>query len=91
MTIFNWFLYLSLFKKVASIILIENFLENVKVHIEKLIDYFYSNFSDKTIDLFKYLFFSILAFIFIYFIFTAFSELLLLGILFILYLIYKKL
>jgi len=71
--------------------LIENFLENVKVHIEKLIDYFYSNFSDKTIDLFKYLFFSIVAFILIYLILTAFAELLLLGILFILYLIYKKL
>jgi len=71
--------------------LIENFLENVKVHIEKLIDYFYSNFSDKTIDLFKYFFFSIVAFILIYLILTAFAELLLLGILFILYLIYKKL
>lgn len=71
--------------------MIENFFENVKVHIEKLIDYFYSNFSDKTIDLFKYLFFSIVAFILIYLILTAFTELLLLGILFILYLIYKKL
>jgi len=90
MTIFI-VIYLLFFKKAASRILIENFLENVKVHIEKLIDYFYSNFSDKTIDLFKYLFFSILAFIFIYLIFTAFAELLLLGILFILYLIYKKL
>jgi len=85
------FIYLLFIKKAISRILIENFLENVKVHIEKLIDYFYSNFSDKTIDLFKYLFFSILAFIFIYLIFTAFAELLLLGILFILYLIYKKL
>ena len=85
------FIYLLFFKKVASRILIENFLENVKVHIEKLIDYFYSNFSDKTIDLLKYLFLSVLAFIFIYLIFTAFAELLLLGILFILYLIYKKL
>lgn len=85
------FSYLLFFKKVASRILIENFLENVKVHIEKLIDYFYNNFSDKTIDLFKYFFLSILAFIFIYLIFTAFAELLLLGILFILYLIYKKL
>ena len=90
MTIFI-VIYLLFLKKAASRILIENFLENVKVHIEKLIDYFYSNFSDKTIDLFKYLFFSILAFIFIYLIFTAFAELLLLGILFILYLIYKKL
>ena len=90
MTIFI-VIYLLFFKKVASRILIENFLENVKVHIEKLIDYFYSNFSDKTIDLFKYIFLSILAFIFIYLIFTAFAELLLLGILFILYLIYKKL
>ena len=90
MTIFI-VIYLLFFKKAESRILIENFLENVKVHIEKLIDYFYSNFSDKTIDLFKYLFFSILAFIFIYLIFTAFAELLLLGILFILYLIYKKL
>ena len=71
--------------------MIENFLENVKVHIEKLIDYFYSNFSDKTIDLLKYFFLSILAFIFIYLIFTALVELLLLGILFMLYLIYKKL
>ena len=85
------FIYLLFFKKVASRILIENFLENVKVHIEKLIDYFYSNFSDKTIDLFKYLFFSIVAFILIYLILTAFAELLLLGILFILYLIYRKL
>jgi hypothetical protein len=85
------FSYLLFFKKVASRILIENFLENVKVHIEKLIDYFYSNFSDKTIELFKYLFFSIVAFILIYLILTAFAELLLLGILFILYLIYKKL
>ena len=90
MTIFI-VIYLLFFKKAASRILIENFLENVKVHIEKLIDYFYSNFSDKTIALFKYFFFSILAFIFIYLIFTAFAELLLLGILFILYLIYKKL
>ena len=90
MTIFI-VIYLLFFKKVASRILIENFLENVKVHIEKLIDYFYSNFSDKTIDLFKYLFFSIVAFILIYLILTAFAELLLLGILFILYLIYKKL
>ena len=85
------FIYLLFFKKVASRILIENFLENVKVHIEKLIDYFYSNFSDKTIDLFKYLFFSIVSFILIYLILTAFAELLLLGILCILYLIYKKL
>ena len=85
------FIYLLFFKKVASRILIENFLENVKVHIEKLIDYFYSNFSDKTIDLFKYIFLSIVAFILIYLILTAFAELLLLGILFILYLIYKKL
>ena len=84
-------IYLLFFKKAASRILIENFLENVKVHIEKLIDYFYNNFSDKTIDLFKYLFFSIVAFILIYLILTAFAELLLLGILFILYLIYKKL
>ena len=90
MTIFI-VIYLLFFKKAASRILIENFLENVKVHIEKLIDYFYSNFSDKTIDLFKYLFFSIVAFILIYLILTAFAELLLLGILCILYLIYKKL
>lgn len=90
MTIFI-VIYLLFFKKVASRILIENFLENVKVHIEKLIDYFYSNFSDKTIDLFKYIFLSIVAFILIYLILTAFAELLLLGILFILYLIYKKL
>ena len=91
MTIFIVIYLLFFFKKVASRILIENFLENVKVHIEKLIDYFYSNFSDKTIALFKYLFFSIVAFILIYLILTAFAELLLLGILFILYLIYKKL
>ena len=90
MTIFI-VIYLLFFKKAASRILIENFLENVKVHIEKLIDYFYSNFSDKTIDLFKYIFLSIVAFILIYLILTAFAELLLLGILFILYLIYKKL
>ena len=91
MTIFKVINLFIIIKKAASRILIENFLENIKIHIKKLIDYFCSNFSDKTIDLFKYLFFSVLAFIFIYFIFTAFSELLLLGILFILYLIYKKL
>ena len=91
MTIFKVVNLFIIIKKAVSKILIENFLENIKIHIKKLIDYFYNNFSDKTIDLFKYLFLSIVAFILIYLILTAFAELLLLGILFILYLIYKKL
>ena len=74
-----------------SSILIENFLNNVKVHIEKLINYFYNNFSEKTIDFFKYFFLSLLSIIIIYLIIIAFIELMLLGILFILYLIYRKL
>ena len=71
--------------------MLENFLNNVKIHIEKLIDYIYINFSSKTITFLKYLFISIIFLIIIYLLISAFAELLLLGILFILYLIYRKL
>ena len=92
MTIFKT-LYFIIYKfiGVVSKILIENFLSNAKVHLEKLINYFYNNFSDKTIVFLKYFFLSILVLIIIYLIIIAFVEILLLGILFMLYLIYRKL
>ncbi len=55
------------------------------------ISYLKNNFSDKVIDILEIILFSCLLIIAIYFIFVAFTEILLVLILFILVMIYRKL